>query len=431
MEVEALGRINGEQVFSIGAGEANILGWKRVRETSLRLAVPEEPDLEAIAAEPHTYVDDAGSAVLTVLRPPIAAVTQAVVVKQVSEGVVRGSPADTADALGQSSVVSVLSVTQGGTTYVEGDDYTVVGNTISWAPGGAEPATGSTYTVVYRYNEAVTPDEVTDTTVTVSGGVDGTTALLSYTSKLPRIDLICLDRSGRAEYVKGVSARFGAIPPRAPSTLLGIAEVWNDWMDRPQIENNGVRNYTYEEQRRYFRRLVTLLNQFDRSELERDVLARAPVAREGIFTDAFVDDFYRDQGAAQTAAINRGVLQLAIEPILVLRVGTDVVLPGLRGRVHHRADRRDQLDADQSLHELRPDACGFDARAERRFLDRARHRVGKPDHTGVHRRAERAARHRELQQRRQRDAPRRRRCCAKSISSSRSRASALEKTCHR
>lgn len=333
LEVEALGRINGEQVFSIGAGEANIQGWKRVRETSLRLAVPEEPDLEAIAAEPHTYVDDAGSAVLTVLRPPIAAVTQAVVVKQVSEGVVRGSPSGTADALGQSSVVSVLSVTQGGTTYVEGDDYTLVGNTISWAPGGAEPATGSTYTVVYRYNEAVTPDAVTDTTVTVSGGVDGTTALLSYTSKLPRVDLICMERLGTAKYIKGVSARFGAIPPRAPSTLLKIAEVWNDWMNAPRIENNGVRNFTYETMRRYFRRLVTLLNQFDRTELERDVLARAPVAREGIFTDAFVDDFFRDQGAVQTAAINRGVCQLPIEPILIQRVGTQAILPAFEEEI--------------------------------------------------------------------------------------------------
>ncbi|MCZ8098846.1 MAG: DUF4815 domain-containing protein, partial [Burkholderiales bacterium] len=171
----------------------------------------------------------------------------------------------------------------------------------------------------YRYNASVTPDSVTDTTVTLSGGVNGTTALVSYTSKLPRKDILCLDMSGRPVYVKGVSARAGALAPLPPSNLLKLAEVWNDWLGTPSVNNNGTRNYTADEQRRLFDRLINVLEQFDRSDLAIDITSREPVAKKGIFTDRFVDDFYRDQGAAQTAAINRGTLQLAIDDVLIER----------------------------------------------------------------------------------------------------------------
>jgi hypothetical protein len=324
-EVSALGLLAGEQIFSIGAGTANIQGWKRVRETAMRRAETEAPDLESIAAEPQTYIDDDGSAVITVLRPPIAAVTQAVVVKQVEESVVRGTDPDGVDALANSAVTEVVSVVQGATTFAPTTDYVLSGNSISWAPDGEEPVGSSSYTVTYRYNAAVTPTAITPTTVTLADGVDGTTALISYTSKLPRIDLMCLDISGRSEYVKGVSARFGALSPQTPSQLLKLAEIRNDWLGVPVVLNNGTRNYTYDLQRRYFDRLITILDQFDRAEGERDILSRAPVAKAGIFTDTFVDDFFRDQGSEQSAAINQGVLQLAIDPIIVQRVGSTPV----------------------------------------------------------------------------------------------------------
>lgn len=323
--VDALGKTGSDQVFSIGAGTANIQGFKRIRETAMRHFEPEAPDLETIIAEPQTFTGPTnGETVISVLRPPIAAVTSAIVVKRITETVVRGSTPNGLDALQSSSVVAIESITQGATTYVAGTDYALSGNSVSWAPGGAEPANSSTYTVTYRYNAAVTPIEVTATTVKVAGGVNGSTALISYTSKLPRADILCLDITGRPVYIKGVSARKGGLAPLPPASLLKLAEVHNDWLAKPVITNNGTRNYTYDEQRRFFNRLVDILEQFERTRLEAQVTAFEPVSKKGIFTDSFVDDFYRDQGSAQTAAVNRGVLQLGIDDVLLQLAGTTV-----------------------------------------------------------------------------------------------------------
>lgn len=326
-EVTPLGKVGTDQRFAINSGTANIVGYKRIREASIRHSEVEAPDLESIAAEPHTFTgEDGGTATIPVLRAPIHAVSSVIIVKRTTEVVVRGAAPNGSDALGNSSVVAIESVTQGGTTYVAGTDFLLVGDAVAWAPGGAEPAAASTYTVTYRYNSAVTPDNVSPTGVTVTGAVAGSTTLISYSSKLPRIDILCLDISGRPAYIKGISARAGGLAPLAPASLLKLAEVHNDWLGTPLVVNNGTRNYTYDEQRRLFNRLIDVLEQFERSNLSADITSREPAAKRGIFTDSFVDDFYRDQGAPQTAAVNRGVLQLAIDDVLLQLVGGTVEL---------------------------------------------------------------------------------------------------------
>ncbi|WP_342361407.1 DUF4815 domain-containing protein [Terrarubrum flagellatum] len=325
-EVTALGKTGSDQAFTIAAGTANIQGFKRIREASIRFVQAEDPALESITAEPHTFTGTTGgTSVVPVSRPPIANVTGVVIVKRVTETVTRGASPNGEDALSNSAVVAIESVSQGAMTYVATTDYLLDGDKVSWAPGGAEPAAASTYSVTYRYNASVTPDTVDETSVTVTGGVNGSTALISYQSKIPRIDIICMDIAGKPVYYKGISARGGALAPAPPSTLLKLAEVWNDWLSTPEIVNNGTHNYTADAQRRLFNRLIDILEQFDRAELSRDILEREPVSKKGIFTDSFVDDFYRDQGAAQTAAINQGVLQLAIDNVLMQRAGTAIV----------------------------------------------------------------------------------------------------------
>ncbi|MBB4042010.1 hypothetical protein GGR34_003695 [Microvirga flocculans] len=339
-EVLPLGKSGPAQVFSIGAGTANIQGFKRIRESSIRHAETEAPDVESIAAEPHTFTGpDNGTATIAVSRPPIANVSSVIVVKRTTETVTRGPIAGGSDDLQFSSVVEIESIVYGGTT-VPASAYALAGDAVSWAPGGTEPAANSTYSVTYLYNAAVTPDAATDTTVTVSGGVNNRPVLISYTSKLPRIDLLCMDITGRPAYVKGISARNGGLPPIAPSNLLKLAEVHNTWLGTPTVISNGTRNYTYDEQRRLFDRLITILDQFDRSESERDILAREPVSKKGIFTDTFVDDFYRDQGAPQTAAINQGVLQLAIDDVLTQLCGTSIMTLSYTEEIVVRQDKR-------------------------------------------------------------------------------------------
>lgn len=330
-EVTALGLAGDEQVFSINAGTANILGYKRIRETAFTLQVAEDPSLELVSGETHTFTGATGtSTTVAVNRGPIAQLNFAVVVKRAVETVVRGNTPGGIDALLMAGAFEIESVVQGATTF-NPSTYALAGNGISWGPAGAEPVGASTYTVTYLYNVSVLDTAThTATHVTVQGGVNGKPIILGYSSKLPRIDLVCLDIAGRPAYVKGVSARRGALPPTVPGNLLKLAEVHNSWLGAPVIVNNGTRNITQDDHRRYYDLLIKVAEQLDRWALSANEvrLAGTPVSKRGIFTDTFVDDFFRDPGAPQSAAVNRGVLQLAIDNVLMdVVLGQVITLP--------------------------------------------------------------------------------------------------------
>ncbi|WP_024277990.1 DUF4815 domain-containing protein [Xanthobacter sp. 126] len=311
--VTALGVAAGAQVFSISEGVANIFGFKRTRATSLRHAEVEAWDVETVDAEPHTF-DGAGSATIALNHGPIDTINSVVITKQATETVVRGSPNNSSDALGHSGVTLIVSVTQGATTYVSGADYTLAADRVNWAPGGAEPAVGSSYQVTYRYLDAVAVDSQTTDTITVSGGVTGSAVIVGYDWRLPRVDLVCLDQSGGAVYLKGTSARTTPIAPISPVTLLPLAEVTNDWRGTPKVVNTGVRSMHYSQIWRMWNRLVDALDLIALERLKSDIDTREPVAKKGVFVDPCVDDSYRDSGVAQDAAVFLGSIQLAIDP---------------------------------------------------------------------------------------------------------------------
>lgn len=323
-EVTALGRVGNSQLFSIAAGTANVVGYKRIRETAFSHLQPEEPDLEEVLGESHTFTGATnGSTTIAVNRGPIDTLTLAIVAKRATnEQRVRGAGPNGSDALAFAGAYKIESITQGATTFVQGVDYVLNAGNVSWAPGGAEPVASSTYNVTYLYNaSALGTATFTNSTVTVLGGVQGEPVTLGYRSKVPRIDILGMNITGRPVYIKGIAARRGALPPLPPADILKLAEIHNDWFGTPRVDNNGTRNFTADEQRRFFQRFITMLDQFERNQASYEVLASNPVSKEGIFTDTFVDDFFRDQGEAQTAAINRGVLQLAIDGVLLQAIG--------------------------------------------------------------------------------------------------------------
>lgn len=230
--------------------------------------------------------------------------------------------------LSESGVVEIEEITQGGVP-IASSAYLLTGNGVNWGPAGTEPAANTTYDVTFIYNSSGLGTAThTDTTVTVIGGVNGRQVVLGYTSKTPRIDLMCLDVSGAPVYVKGISARRGALPPQTPGSLLKLAEITNDWYGAPKIVNNGPRNITFEMQQRYFNRLRTVLDQFDRSQSSYEPRVGTPSSKDGVFTDTFVDDFFRDPNEPQTAAVNRGVLQLPIANVMMqVILGSPITLP--------------------------------------------------------------------------------------------------------
>ena len=313
--VTALGKSGGAQVFSIEEGIANIYGFKTTRLTALRFAEAELYDLASAQSEPHTF-DDAGTGTAKIMlnHAPLSALAVAMITKEVTETKTRGTPANSSDLLDKDNPRAILEVKSGATTYTAGTDYNLSGGSISWAPGGAEPSSGQSYTVKYRYLVAVTPAAVADDSVTLSGGVTGTDVFLTYDWKLPRVDLLCLDQDGLPVYVKGLSARSRPVAPAAADDLLPLCTVTNIWTGKPEIENSGVRSVPYSEQWRYYNRLIDLIDLVSLEKLKRSIDTKDPVAKKGMFVDPFVDDHYRDAGAVQTAAVFEGSCQLAIDP---------------------------------------------------------------------------------------------------------------------
>ncbi|MFT4162862.1 DUF4815 domain-containing protein [Shinella sp.] len=303
----------GKQIFSISEGEANINGYKRSRLVALRHEEAEDWDEMAIPGETHLYPGGA-SHTLTVDFAPIGAINAILLTKETTVNVTRGAIANGQDGLPHTSVVSIVAIPG----YTKDVDYTLTGNTVNWGLAGGEPSAGTTYPVTLRYRDAVEPAAVTDTTITVSGGAAGGDIILSYTSKLPRIDRLCLAEDGSPLYIKGISARANPLPPAAPDNALKLCQIHNDWMGAPRIvidgKNDGVVFHPQAEIARLKFAFLDMQRLMGLERLQQSIDAREPVAKKGIFVDPFIDDSYRDAGIAQSGAIFDGMLQLAIDP---------------------------------------------------------------------------------------------------------------------
>jgi hypothetical protein len=313
--VTALGKSGGDQVFSIEEGIANIFGFKRSRAAALRHAQLEEWDIGEVAAESHTFVGTTPNT-FTTSRFPIAGINTVLVTKQKTVSITRGTTVHGADLLPDSSVTSIISVVQGATTYTNPASWLKTGDQIDWSPAGPEPAVSSQYDVTYRYRAVVVPTSFTDFTVVIAGGVDGTEVLIGYDHKLPRIDRLCLNQFGESVYVKGVSAQAldKALPPIPPGDVLPLAQIKNNWVGPPEVENDGVYRRTMAEIDRMARVLENQVRLVQLERIKSSIDAREPTAKKGTFVDPFLNDYYRDAGEPQTASVADGFMELSITP---------------------------------------------------------------------------------------------------------------------
>lgn len=313
--VTPVGLNGGSRVFSIEQGEFNVYGFKRTRLTALRFEEVEKWDELAIVGETHIYADAAGSFTFPVAEAPIGVINSIQLTKEKTVTITRGAVANGADDLGQTSVLSVSSVTQNGQNF-GATSYKLVNNSIDWSGPSSEPTAGSSYNVTFRYRELVQPTGFTNRTVTVSGGVNGGEVIIAYTRKLPRIDRIGLLQDGTPIYIKGQSARTNPQPPSVPATVLKLCRVVNDWLSDPTVENDGTRSLTIEEQWKYNNRLFDLEYLVMRERGRHAIDSKEPVAKKGVFVDPLLDDTFRDLGSAesQSGAIGNGFMQLAIRP---------------------------------------------------------------------------------------------------------------------
>ena len=317
LSVTALGLAAGINTFSIKDGTGNIYGYKIDKLSSTRLNYAEDPDLELVDSEPDTFTGTTGgSATIQLNRFPVESILEVVITREKTVSITRGGASGGQDSLPDVSVLSIQSITQGGTTYAANTDYFLNGDKVDWSPGGAEPAPGSTYSITYRYLGNVTPTSVNlqAGTFTVTGAVNSTLVLTDYRWKLPRYDRICIDRDGNFSRVKGISSRFTPLPPATPGNLLGLATIEQRWGLTPEVTNDGIRAIPFDQLERMRSLIVDLFDLVALERLRNDISSREPSSKRGVFVDPFLDDDLRDQGLTQTAAIVDGTLQLPIVP---------------------------------------------------------------------------------------------------------------------
>ena len=306
---------NTNYVFSVQDGVANVEGRKIDKPQATPLSYPIDPDLQTINNEPRVS-SGAGAQTITTSRKPLSTITDVVITAERTVTVTHGSFTGSVDSLPDSSVLSIQSVTQGGTTYAPGTDYVLNADQVDWSPGGAEPAPGSTYSVTYLYLTSVTPSSVDADagTFQITGAVSGTLVLTDYQWKMPRVDVLSLDQEGYFHRIKGVSSAFNPIAPLAPESQLVVAEIREDWFNdaNPKVENVGTRVVSMREQRQIKESVVELYKLIADERLQRDISFREPTAKYGVFTDPLLDDDLRDAGVAQDAVVVNQELQLGI-----------------------------------------------------------------------------------------------------------------------
>lgn len=305
--------VGGEQTYVISAGRARVMGYAVDLPADTRLVYNAIPDLREINAEPHNSATASLQRINTD-RFPIDTISEIQFTEEKTVTVVRGSVAGGADPLPDTSVLSLVSVTQGATTYVVDTNVRLFQGKVDWSLPGAEPATGSTYTVTYRYIKTVVPapGDYDDTGFNVTGALPGTLVLVTYTAKLPRVDRLCLTQDGNFVWVSGAASDFNPAAMPAPSGTLGLAIVIQTWMSNRKVVQDAVRTVPMNELAAINGRMDLMMDLISRQQLIASASVRESGMKKGMLVDPFLDDSVRDMGLTQTASIANGFLTLPI-----------------------------------------------------------------------------------------------------------------------
>jgi hypothetical protein len=303
----------GNQVYSIREGSARLRGYDMQFPASQRFVIDPEPNLRFVDSEPHLSTTSAAQRIDLDLYP-VANITEVKITKEVTDTVVHGSFGGAQDQILNTSVLSIVEVKQGATTYVLGTDYQLTSGKVDWSLPGAEPATGSTYTCKYRYISDVTTDitAVDNKGFTIANAVAGTLVLTSYNQYLPRYDRLCIAEDGSAQLLKGVAAAWNPISPDVPSNLLPLATIYQTWDAARVVTNDGVKVVPMSDLSAISNRLDYILGLVAQQRLESSIHTRETGLIKGIFVDPFLDDSFRDLGVAQSGAVFDGFFTLGI-----------------------------------------------------------------------------------------------------------------------
>ncbi|MBF0454938.1 MAG: DUF4815 domain-containing protein [Magnetococcales bacterium] len=313
LRVRVISGDGGRQVVSVGEGKAHIDGYELELPRALRLITDDNPTLATILSEPHHFAPDGnGDMRIDLNHAPVESISVVDITAEKSVTLTHGGYSGASDQLPDAAVLEIVSITQGATVFVQGTNYIRSGDHVDWSLGGDEPAPGSSYDVVYHYRTQIPPTLVDEDGLTVSGAVDGTLVMIDYQWRLPRVDLITLDRDGQVRRVEGLSHAYTPPKPTVPRGQTALASLDQNWRGAPSVSDVTVRVIPMADIESMRDAIGTLYDLIAIERLRNDANAADPAAKYGVFVDPLLDDDMRDQGLAQTAAIVDGELMLPI-----------------------------------------------------------------------------------------------------------------------
>lgn len=317
--------VGADQVYTVTEGRARVSGQGIELSTARRLMYTALPDLRFVDSEPHVSTT-AGPQRINLDRPPVSDVSSIHITREKTETVTHGGFTGAMDTLPDTSIVALLEVKQGATTYANGIDFKLTAGKVDWSLAGAEPAPSSTYTVKYQCIVTVAPTAPDATGFSVTGAVVGTQVLVSYNQKLSRIDTLCLDADGALIWFKGVASEYNPQKPATPASMLALASIHQTWTAARSVTNDGVRVVPMQDLANITARMDYLASMIAQQNLKTDASNRDAALKKGMFVDPFLNDGMRDQGIAQTAAIVLGQLTL---PVAATPLAVDADVAGV------------------------------------------------------------------------------------------------------
>lgn len=314
----------------VGEGRARVNGYPIEIPRSIRLIYPSDKDVQQIIAEPKNFVPGGdGKMRVNLDNGPLLEVQSVRITAEKTATLTHGAFTGAKDPLPDNSVLAIVEVKQGGTTYVANTDYKLTSNQVDWSPGGNEPAPGSTYTVKYQYITTIVPiEDQDDYGFTIGGAVSGSLFTVDYTFALRRHDVLVLDPDGRVTRLKGVASQYSPAVPGVPESNLRIATLEHNWYGDPRVVRDPVVMMPMDELQGMRSLVFDLFDLVAQERLRNDIALTDPTAKRGLFVDPFNNDNLRDGGISQNLAVIDGELMLPIAAS-VNSVGVSIVTPQL------------------------------------------------------------------------------------------------------
>lgn len=306
--------VAGKVTTLVSEGRARVNGYAVDIPRSVRVVEDSDMDTLAVVGEPRTFSPDgSGKMRINTDNSPLVSVDQVRITAEKTVTLTHGAFSGAQDPMPDNSILSIQSVSQGATTYTQGTDYKLTSGKVDWSLTGAEPAPGSQYSVIYRYQTtSATVDGIDSTGFTVSGAVAGTIVTTDYHFALPRIDAITLDEDGQVSRIKGAASQYNPAAPSVPAAQLRIASLRHTWSGNPVVTQDAVVVMPMDRLQGLSSMVIDLYDLVAQERLRNDVSLTDPAAKRGVFVDPFINDNQRDAGAEQNAAIVDGVMMLPI-----------------------------------------------------------------------------------------------------------------------